>query len=179
MCSKKNLMFPKKELLSINAIFSLKINQKMKSLCTFLSLITLFIAPTNAQSKLPIIKAKSMNVAINDGGFLDKNGWSLSPKTKPDIYTADRTRKTKWVTFYTDIDSIKIKLKVGEKFDFIILLNGKDSCYTRVESAISADKIAPKIKATPDTIPFTLTAFNAIHVKSVFNNQDRVKQIKS
>ncbi len=144
----------------------------MKSLCTFLGLIALFIAPTNAQSKLPIIKATSKSVTINDGGFIDKNGWSLSPEAKPDVYTADRTRQTKWVTFYTDIDSIKIKVKVGTKFDFIILLNGKDSCYTQVVSAILGDKITPKIKEIPDTIPFTLTAFNAIHVKSVFNNRD-------
>ncbi|HEY9197111.1 MAG TPA: hypothetical protein VIM77_12630, partial [Mucilaginibacter sp.] len=42
------------------------------------------------QSKLTVIKATSKNVAINDGGFLDKNAWSLSPKARPDIYTADR-----------------------------------------------------------------------------------------
>jgi hypothetical protein len=144
----------------------------MKSLCTLLGVIVLFMSPINAQSKLPIIKATSKSVTINDGGLVDKGGWSLSPEAKPDVYTADRTRQTKWVVFYTDIDSIKIKVKVGSTFDFIILLNGKDSCFTRVESAILGDRIAPKFKATPDTIPFKLTAFNAIHVKSVFNNQD-------
>jgi hypothetical protein len=144
----------------------------MKSLCTLLAFIALFTAPTNAQSKLPIIKATSKSVTIKDGEYIDKNGWSLSPEAKPDVYTADRTRQTKWVVFYTDIDSIKIKVKVGTKFDFIVLLNGKDSCFTRVESAILGDRIAPKFKATPDTIPFKLTAFDAIHVKSVFNNQD-------
>jgi hypothetical protein len=53
----------------------------------------------SAQSKLPVIKASSKGVAINDGGFSDKNAWTLSPKIKPDIFTADRTPKTKWVTF--------------------------------------------------------------------------------
>jgi hypothetical protein len=144
----------------------------MKSLHYLIALITLIATTINAQSKLPIIKATSMAVAINDGGYLDKNAWSLSPKTKPDIYTADRTRQAKWVTFYTDIDSIKIKVKPGTKFDFIILLNGKDSCYTRVESAISVDKKLDEIKSMPDTIPFILTAYNAIHVKSIFNNRD-------
>ena len=33
------------------------------------------------QAKLPVIKATSKKVAINDGGFLDKNAWSLSTKT--------------------------------------------------------------------------------------------------
>jgi hypothetical protein len=146
----------------------------MKSLYLFFPFISLFISSINAQSKLPIIKATSSAVTINDGGFVDKDGWSLSPKVKPDVYTADRTRQTKWVTFYTDIDSIKIKLKPGAKFDFIILLNGKDSCYTQVESAIREEKSVKNNKRTQDTIPFTLTAHNAIHVKAVFNNRDTV-----
>jgi hypothetical protein len=144
----------------------------MKKIILILLVCLMAKLPVFGQVKLPIIKATSMAVAINDGGYLDKNGWSLSPKTKPDIYTADRTRKTKWVTFYTDIDSIKIKVKPGKKFDFIILLNGKDSCYTRVESAISTDKKLANFRNMPDTIPFKLTAFNAIHVKSIFNNRD-------
>src|SRR5579872_784313 len=89
-----------------------------------------------AQSKLPVIKATSRKVSINDGGYLDKNAWNLSPKARPDVYTADRTRKTKWVTFYTDIDSITIKVKPGGRYNFVILLNGHDSCYTQVASAI-------------------------------------------
>jgi hypothetical protein len=90
-----------------------------------------------AQSKLPTIKATSKNVAINDGGYLDKNAWTLSPEIKPDIFTADRTRKTKWVTFYTDMDSIKVKVKPGTKYNFIVLLNGKYSCYAQIASAIA------------------------------------------
>jgi hypothetical protein len=132
----------------------------------------LFIQSIFAQSKLPVIKATSKSVAINDGGFLDKNVWTLSPKARPDIYTADRTRKTKWVTFYTDIDSIRVKVKPGTKYNFIILLNGKDSCYTQIASAIPPeDKLNNKIYKN-DTIPFTLTSFNAISVKTIINNTD-------
>ncbi|QEM13103.1 hypothetical protein [Mucilaginibacter rubeus] len=138
----------------------------------FLSACLLTVATVvNAQSKLPVIRATSKSVAINDGGFLDKNAWSLSPKTRPDIYTADRTRETKWVTFYTDIDSIKVKVKPGTRYDFIILLNGKDSCYTQVASAIPpVDKHQVSIKN--DTIPFKLSAYNAIAVKAILNDTD-------
>ncbi|WP_428660172.1 hypothetical protein [Runella sp.] len=132
----------------------------------------LLIQTVFAQSTLTVIRATSKNVAINDGGFLDKNAWSLSPKIKPDIFTADRTRKTKWVIFYTDIDSIKVKVKPGTKFNFIVLLNGKDSCYTQIASAIPPENILKNKIATHDTIPFTLTSFNAIHVKSVINDTD-------
>jgi len=138
----------------------------------FLSACLITVATVvNAQSKLPVIRATSKKVAINDGGFLDKNAWSLSPKTRPDIYTADRTRETKWVTFYTDIDSIRVKVKPGTRYDFIILLNGKDSCFTQVASAIPPQNIKEN-NAKNDTIPFKLTAYNAIAVKAVLNDTD-------
>ena len=135
--------------------------------------ITLLLArPILAQTQLPIIKATSNTVSIRDGGFLDKNSWRLSPKIRPDIFTADRTRKTKWVTFYTDIDSIKVKVRPGTKYDFIVLLNGKDSCYTRIASAIPVENTPRDKTVTHDTIPFTLTAYNAIHVKTIINDTD-------
>lgn len=132
----------------------------------------LLVQPVFAQSKLPVIKATSKSVAINDGGFLDKNAWTLSPKIKPDIFTADRTRKTKWVTFYTDIDSIKVQVKPGTRYNFVVLLNGKDSCYTQIASAIPPENLLKNNVVTNDTIPFALTSFNAIKVQAVINDTD-------
>ncbi|QJD96931.1 hypothetical protein HH214_14150 [Mucilaginibacter robiniae] len=125
-----------------------------------------------AQTTLPVIKATSSKVTINDGGYLNKNGWTLSPKIRPDTYTADRTRKTKWVTFYTNIDSVRVKVKPGTRFNFVILLNGKDSCYTQIASAIPPEAETKQLTATHDTIPFTLTTYNAIGVKVVVNSTD-------
>jgi len=142
----------------------------MKYLFLFAVLLTAQLVC--GQTALPVIKATSGKVAIKDDGFLDKDAWSLSPKTRPDVYTAERSRKTKWVTFYTDIDSIKVKVTPGSKFDFVVLLNGKDSCYTRIASAISAESMTASSVVTHDTIPFTLTAVNAIAVKAVLNNTD-------
>ena len=141
---------------------------------TFLLLCIFFSKAVLGQDALPIIKATSARVAINDGGFLDKNAWTLSPKARPDIYSADRSRKTKRVTFYTDIDSISITLKPGTSVDFIILLNGKDSCYTRISSAIPASAKTIGTKNKHDTIPFILTAYNSIAVKAIINNRDTV-----
>ena len=139
----------------------------------FLSLQLMSIA-VNAQHKLPIIKATSKNVAINDGGYLEKNAWSLSPETKPDIYVADRSSKSKWVVFYTDIDSIKVKIKPGSSFDFIILLNEKDTCYTRIVSSKSIKNSMIPSDNRSDTIPFTLNQFDAIHVKGIINSADTI-----
>lgn len=142
----------------------------MKYLFLFVSLIctsTLF-----SQARLPIIQANSKSVSIKDGSFLNKDTWTLSPEIKPDVYTADRSRKTKWVVFYTDIDSIRVKVKPGTNFNFIVLLQGKDTCYTQIASAIPLEIKAKRTKYTTDTIPFTLTERNAIHVKAIVNNRD-------
>jgi hypothetical protein len=136
-----------------------------------LPLIILFI--TNgllAQTPLKVIKATSKKVSINDGGYLDKNVWTLSPQARPDVFTADRTRQTKWVTFYTDIDSIRVKLKPGMRYNFVILLNSRDSCYTQIASAIPPDDGSITNAETHDTIPFTLSPFNAIHIKAIAND---------
>ena len=142
----------------------------MKYALLFLSF--LFVQSIVAQQKLPVIKATAKSVSINDGGFLNKNAWTLSPGIRPDIFTADRTRKTKWVTFHTDIDSIRVKVKPGTKYNFIILLNGKDSCYTQIASAIAPEDNLKSDIATHDSIPFILTSFNAIQVKSIINDTD-------
>ena len=132
----------------------------------------LIIQPAFAQTKLPVIKATSKKVSINDGGYFDKDAWNLSPGVRPDIYTADHTRETKWVTFYTDIDSIRVKIKAGTRFNFVILLNGKDSCYTQIASAIPPENQLSNATVTNDTIPFTLTKYNAIGVKAIINDTD-------
>ncbi len=141
----------------------------------FTVLLALLIHPASAQSVTRrVVKANSERVTIKDGSRITKNSWTLSPQTKPDIFTADRTRKTKWVTFYTDIDSIRVKVKPGTRHNFVILLHGTDSCYTQIASAIAPEN--KKGKSTkPDTIPFTLTAFNALQVKAIVNGSDTLK----
>jgi len=146
-------------------------NLSMKIL-TFLPLI--FLSTFAIAQELTIIKATSKRVDVKDGDELDKNAWALSPKTRPDVFTANRTHKNKYVTFYTDIDSIKVKVTPGSRYDFIILLNGRDSCYTRIESAIPPEeKVRPGL-AIHDTIPFIRTAHEAISFKAVVNETDTV-----
>jgi hypothetical protein len=93
-------------------------------------LFVLFIIgqPLFTQQKCPIIKATSKIVDIRDGTNLKKATWTISPDLKPDIYKTNY----KTVTFYTDIDSISFKVKLNQKYNFIILLNGKDSAYTQI-----------------------------------------------
>lgn len=100
----------------------------MKISLLFLSLFTgqlLF-----AQTKLKTIKATSKSVDIRDGENFNKNGWTISPEIMPDIYTT--SSKGKVVTFYTDKDSISVKITDKTKFDFIILLNNTTKALTQI-----------------------------------------------
>lgn len=132
----------------------------------------LFSFTTFAQSKkLPVIHSNSPVISYSDNGWFEKDSWTLVPEAKPDVYLADRSAKTKKVVFYTDIDSIEVKLKPGATFDFVVLLNDKDSCFTRIKSVVPPGK--PKVASTKiDTIPFTITEHDAIHVKAILNEKD-------
>ena len=84
-----------------------------------------------AQEKLPTIKATSKTVDIRDGDNFKKASWTISPELKPDIFTTNSIGKK--VTFYTDKDSISIKITPTTKFDFIILLNDTTKALTEIK----------------------------------------------
>jgi len=95
-----------------------------------LLLLTSMVQLSIAQTKLPIIRANSKTVDVKDGEKLIKEAWTISPEINPDIYFTS----AKKVTFYTDISSISFKIdpKVGV-YNFIILLNGKDTARTQIK----------------------------------------------
>ena len=123
-----------------------------------------------AQKQLPLLKASSKKATIIEGAEIRLN-WYLNPKVKPDTHIITKHTSSQSVSFYTDIDSIKIKLKPGKHFDFIVVLNGKDSCYTRIQSLpLKNDAhLKPEIH---DTIPFVLTAYNNLKIKAILNKTD-------
>ena len=140
----------------------------MKTITFLFSLFSTYFL--HAQNTIPVIKANSKNAFIKEADD-DRQNWYLNPEVKPDVYTINKSVRPKWVQFHTDIDSIKIRLKPGQKFDFIVLLDNKDSCYTRIESG-SLKNYSGQEPAAHDTIPFTLTEYNNIKLKAVLNKQD-------
>ncbi|HMF73461.1 MAG TPA: retropepsin-like aspartic protease [Flavitalea sp.] len=126
-----------------------------------------------AQPKL--IKANSNKVDIKDGDYFQKEVWNLSPEINPDIYYVIGPVKEKKIIFYTDIDSINVNMQPGRSYDFIILLNGKDSCFTRLVWQSPTKNSGYKKNCrnciiTSDTIPFTLAEDDRIHIKGKINN---------
>jgi hypothetical protein len=81
------------------------------------------------KENLPVIKANSVLVSIKEDGVLKENAWTIVPESCLDIYQT----YSKEVIFYTDVDSLFIKLPKNGTFDFIILLNESDSAYTQVK----------------------------------------------
>ncbi len=99
---------------------------------SILFLLVLCVNLAGAQSSLPVIKAQSKMVDIRLGDKLLKDYWTIMPEMKPDVYALSDPDLGKTVTFITDMDSISVKIGKDTKFDFIILLNGKDTALTRV-----------------------------------------------
>ncbi len=140
-------------------------------------LLTLILVegPVRAQQTLPVLRSSASVITIVDGDERRTAYWSLDPSARPDIYTADRTRRSKVVRFITDRDSLSFTLKPGEHHDLVILLNDTDSCYTRLRSAITPEMLAyeyPPAQALPDTIPFRLTPANNVLLQAVLNEVD-------
>ncbi len=93
------------------------------------------------------------------------------PERKPDYYFVELPQKDHKVSFITDLDSISMDVTYGKDYDFIILLDGKDSCYTRVSARYkNLNALTRKnIFNGPDTIPFTLGDNHKVYVKAKLN----------
>lgn len=123
-----------------------------------------------AQTGLPFITATNKQAYIIEDNA-DTTGWFLTPEAKPDVYTVTKSPKPRRITLLTDKGRYSVKLKAGTSHDFMVILNGKDTCYTRfVCLPLKNDKtISPPVH---DTIPFVLTAYNNIKCKVLLNTSD-------
>lgn len=98
----------------------------------FLMLMTTLFLGVVLHAQVPIIHSSTELIDIKDGEVYKKDYWHLNPDLKPDVFETQLSGDSKVVTFITDQDSIEITVNEGSSFDFIILLNGKDTCYQRV-----------------------------------------------
>ena len=103
--------------------------------------------PGDSLSELPVIRASSRIVTVVDGNNRKENDWYVLPEANPDIYYVEIPRKRQKVTFQTDLDSISFDVEHGQHYDFIILLNDRDRCHTRISS------IHPPYLQAPHTQP--------------------------
>jgi hypothetical membrane protein len=107
----------------------------MSKLFITVGLLLTILTAAFGQDSLRTIKSTSdkISLRIGDELFL-KDGWILEPSKNPDVYVINSKwlYKTKDVTFITDIDSLTFKVKAGNNYNFIILLNEKEKCYIKI-----------------------------------------------
>lgn len=139
-----------------------------------LTLLTLqALSDATAQSKLPVIHATSKVVDVADGHDVRKGAWYIFPERKPDVYYVSVPRRPHRVTFRTDKDSIAFDIQYGESYDFIILLNGRDTCLTRIvareRELLPHTSERSSMAQTSDTIPITVGDDNRIRFAARIN----------
>lgn len=141
----------------------------MKSFLSLL-MVSFLISFSLAQNKLPVLKANGPKAVIyeKDNGL--RTDWNIDPKIKTDVYTVSKIAAShKKVMIKTDTDSLVLDLKKGDKKDFVILLKGKDSALTRIESRPPKDFSKMSFK---DTVKLHMNEQNTIFVTTVLNKVD-------
>lgn len=125
------------------------------------------------------IRSNKAQISIRDGNILKKDYWTITPSARPDIYESVSSSNTHKVTFITDIDSISFDVKLNKKYNFIILLNNKDSAFTQISGVkkIAGEYTPPKpfsntqLKQIHDVVvPFT--GFSAVKANEKPNHND-------
>jgi len=127
--------------------------------------MSLIVSLVKAQQTPRIIKATSATADIKDGYVIQKGIWNLTPEAKPDVYHALSPALEREITFYTNIDSISFQAKLGQHYDFIVVLNGKDSCYTRIVMP------AASAATTPDMISAERLAMDFVVFRKSLENE--------
>lgn len=113
--------------------------------------LTFFCISIFAQSTFPVIKANSTTASLRDGIVYCKDCWTISPSTNPDVWEIQISKKKKkTISFITDIDSITFKVALDKTYNFIVLLNDKDSAFTQI-------KTSEKIDVLKNKSPYLLT----------------------
>ncbi len=146
--------------------------QRFKKILALLYCFTVIDCHLSAQINLPVIRATSKNVKIRDG-IVVKDWWYITPETKPDRYWVDFPRKEQVVAFITDTDSISFLVKQGMAYDFVILVDGRDSAFTQIVG-MHQHQLTYTGSSGSDTIPFTFRD-NRIYFEGSINGSETLK----
>jgi predicted aspartyl protease len=155
----------------------------VKTLKHTLLLLLLLSLPcaASAQKRLRVLKATQNKLSIREGQSFYKNAWNVSNTVKPDIFISQHLKGKERIVFYSDIDSIAFWVKPQRTYDFVVVVNGRDSAYTRISTYPNKrPSLVPKLVFTrvprrptgPDTIPFRLDKTFGIHVQGRLNGSE-------
>jgi hypothetical protein len=135
------------------------------------SLTATLSGPVAAQVDLPIVRANSTTADIQDGNRLLHGGWIIQPEVELDTYYAMRASGERKVTLRTDVDSISFDVRPGQQYDFVVLLNGKMRCRSRISTLHERCYMEGKPGAPVlDAIPFSIGKDLKIHITGKIND---------
>ena len=152
----------------------------MKNGIFLLSLLLITGCSTN--KKLPVLKASSYLVSIQEGEELHQDAWTLSPQIEVDEFITRKFTGEKTVRFISDIDTLSFTVQPNKTYDFIIEINDTEKAYTRITTDTLAKASFPLKKmmnhyykdkdrtASSDTIPFVVKEDHGIHITGSIND---------
>jgi len=144
--------------------------------CSAAALLMLTVAVCGSAAgddQLPVVHAGSTRVDIQDGNRLLRGIWTVAPEVELDIYYARRSKDERKVTFRTDVDSISFRVLPGQTHDFVVLLEGKHRCRSRISTMREACRMDGDPNApAEDVIPFTIGADHKIHIVGRINDSE-------
>ncbi len=95
--------------------------------------LLLAIVSCFAQKKpLPVLKTEVNTLAYKIGSDPYVVTWGVDPKLKPDVLDVPIYNEPVDVIFKSTTDSIFFKVGAGQNYDFIVLVRGSDTAYTRI-----------------------------------------------
>ena len=130
--------------------------------------------------KTPVLNSNTKLISIKEGKSLYENIWEANPNYELDVFVTNPFKKQKTVTFYSDVDSLSFKVKPNKKYNFAILINGKEA-KTQINTNLNlSPSLEPKLSYTNiknigsnhDTIPFKIKSNNCIYVQGKINKSD-------
>jgi hypothetical protein len=99
-------------------------------------LVLILLTNVVFSQKSVVIKASAKVVDIRIGKELRDGNWNIEPAIRPDVFDARVPEEGLPVTFITNQDSIRFDVKPGSYYEFVILMNGKDSALTAVKGIL-------------------------------------------
>lgn len=148
--------------------------------CGWVLVLCLIAGPVaHAQRPLPVLRTTQPTLSIREGQSLYRDIWGVSSAVKPDVFTTQPFTGKKRLVFYSDVDSLVLWVRPQKTYDFVVLVNGRDSAYTRISTQRGQrPTLVPKLVFTrvragrsgPDTIGFRLDQNFGIHVPGKVNN---------
>src|SRR5690606_3474264 len=105
-----------------------------------------------AQAEIPVIEASEAQATIADGKYVEL-AWKLDSALNPDTYYVNIPSKPGRIRFSTDRGRLTFRTQPGKHYDFVVVLNGTDSCHVRIASVHPPTAAAMQ---TAPTFPHTI-----------------------